>query len=288
VTNRYVHGYGRRENERLQDQAEALVELLHADTSYPEGSLVLEAGCGVGAQTLSLATRSPGAAFLSIDISPAALAETQRVIDAAGLTNVQLRQADILDLPFDPESFDHIFVCFVLEHLSDPGRALVSLRGLLRKGGTITVIEGDHGSAYFHPDHPAARAAIECLVELQRRAGGNGLIGRQLYPLLVETGFDGVAVSPRLVYVDSSRPDLVDAFTRKTFTAMIEAVRQDAIAASLIDAATFDAGIDALHRTTEAEGVFLYTFFKATARTPLSLRRSVPGDVTRGRHPHRA
>jgi cyclopropane fatty-acyl-phospholipid synthase-like methyltransferase len=50
----YVHGYDHRENIRLQDQASTLVELLHSDTSYPAGSRVLEAGCGVGAQTVPL------------------------------------------------------------------------------------------------------------------------------------------------------------------------------------------------------------------------------------------
>ena len=270
MSNSYVHGYGQRESERLQDQAGALVELLHRDTAYPEGSLVLEAGCGVGAQTIPLATRSPGASFLSVDISPASLAETQRVIDAAGLTNVELRQADLLDPPFARESFDHIFVCFVLEHLADPVQVLTTLRGLLRPAGTITVIEGDHGSAYFHPDNPLARAVIRCQVELQRRAGGNALLGRQLYPLLAAAGFEGVSVSPRLVYVDSSRPELVDTFTRKTFTAMVEAVRDDAIAAGLIDAASFDAGVNALHRTTASDGVFTYTFFKAVARAGLA------------------
>ena len=136
------------------------------------------------------------------------------------------------------------------------------LRDLLRPGGTITVIEGDHGSAYFHPDSPAAHAAIHCQVELQHRAGGNSLIGREVYPLMVEAGFAQVGVSPRMVYVDASRPALVDGFTRKTFAAMIEGVREPAIAAGLLDAETFDAGVRALHRTTEPDGVFCYTFFK--------------------------
>ena len=57
----YVHGYDHRENIRLQDQASTLVELLHSDTSYPAGSRVLEAGCGVGAQTVTLASNSPNA-----------------------------------------------------------------------------------------------------------------------------------------------------------------------------------------------------------------------------------
>ena len=50
------------------------------------------------------------------------------------------------------------------------------------------MIEGDHGSAYFHPDSDAARDAIRCQVELQRAAGGNAMIGRQLYPLLIGGG----------------------------------------------------------------------------------------------------
>jgi SAM-dependent methyltransferase len=258
----YVHGYRPRENERLQDQAGTLVDLLHADTAYPAGSRVLEAGCGVGAQTVTLARRSPDARFVSVDLSTASLAEAKRRIDRAGLTNVEFRQADIFALPYEPGSFDHVFVCFVLEHLSRPVAALTILRELLRPGGTITVIEGDHGSAYFHPDSLAAHAAIQCQVRLQREAGGNALIGRELYPLLVEAGFDAVHVSPRMVYVDSSRPELVDGFTRKTFTAMIEGVREPALAAGLIEPERFDAGIRALYRTTEADGVFCYTFFK--------------------------
>jgi SAM-dependent methyltransferase len=262
VNETYVHGYHSRENARLQDQAWTLVDLLHSGTAYPAGSVVLEAGCGIGAQTVPLAQRSPSARFMSFDISPDSVAEATRRIDAAGLTNVQFRQADIFALPFDAETFDHVFVCFVLEHLSQPLEALAILKKLLRPGGTITVIEGDHGSTYFHPDSRAAQRAIQCLVELQWAAGGNALIGRQLYPLMVEAGLDAVHVSPRMVYVDSSTPDLVDGFTIKTFTAMIEGVRASALEAGIIEAAVFDAGVRDLYRTTEADGVFCYTFFK--------------------------
>lgn len=262
MSDAYVHGYHPRESERLQDQAGTLVELLHSDTLYPADSMVLEAGCGVGAQTVTLARNSPGARITSIDISADSVKEAKAKADAAGLTNVQFRQADIFALPFDPESFDHVFVCFVLEHLPRPVEALIALKTLLRPGGTITVIEGDHGSAYFHPDSAAARQAIRCQVELQRRAGGNAMIGRQVYPLLVGAGFDAVHVSPRMVYVDSSRPHLVDGFTKKTFTAMVEGVRESAIESRIVEPELFDAGVRALYRTAEADGVFCYTFFK--------------------------
>ena len=71
---------------------------------------------------------------------------------------------------------------------------------------------------------------------------------------MVAAGLDAVRVSPRMVYADASRPGLVDGFTRRTFTAMIEGVRAPALAAGLIDAPSFDAGVEALHRTTGPTG----------------------------------
>ena len=266
MSNSYVHGYDPRENTRLQDQAATLVELLHCDTSYPAGSTVLEAGCGVGAQTITLARRSPEARFTSVDISEASIAEARQQVEALGLRNVQFQQADIFHLPFGPESFDHVFVCFVLEHLSRPVEALEALKRPLKVGGTITVIEGDHGSTFFHPHSDPAHQAIQCQVELQRRAGGNAMIGRELYPLLRRAGYGAIRVSPRIVYVDSSRPELVEGFTKKTFTAMVEGVRDPALRAGIVDQTSFDRGVSDLYRTTEPDGVFCYTFFKAIAR----------------------
>ncbi len=261
----YVHGYDRHENARLQDQAATLLELLHGDTRYAPGPRVLEAGCGVGAQTVTLARHSPGALITAVDISAVSVAAARQAVAAAGLMNVHLLCADIFALPFPPASFDHLFLCFVLEHLARPVAVLQALARMLKPGGTITVIEGDHGSAYFHPDSAAARTAINCQVELQRRAGGNALIGRELFPLLRQAGYRQVRVSPRQVYADPGRPQLVEGFTRKTFTAMIAGVRAPALAAGLTDAATFDAGLRDLQRTAGPDGVFCYTFFKATA-----------------------
>lgn len=259
----YVHGYDQRENIRLQDQASTLVELLHSDTKYPAGSRVLEAGCGVGAQTVTLAKNSPGALITSIDISELSVNEAKRKVAAADLTNVQFEQADIFNLPYEQNSFDHIFVCFVLEHLPQSVDVLKMLKKYLKQDGTVTVIEGDHGSAYFHPASETAQKAIQCLVELQHRAGGNAMIGRELYPLLQKAGFNSVHVSPRMVYADSSKPQLVDGFTKKTFTAMIEGVREQALKSGIIAEQVFDQGIKDLYRTAESDGVFCYTFFKA-------------------------
>jgi ubiquinone/menaquinone biosynthesis C-methylase UbiE len=261
----YVHGYSARESIRLTDQATALAGLLHADTRYPRGSRVLEAGCGTGAQTVILAAGSPEAEFTSIDLSSRSLAEAARQLRLGGTGNVKLLQADIFRLPFQPSCFDHVFACFVLEHLREPDRALRALMTVLKPGGSITVIEGDHGSAYFHPASEHASQAIRCLIDLQQRAGGDALIGRRLYPLLVQAGFRDVQVTPRMAYADGSRPDLADSITLKTFTAMVEGVARQAIGQGLIDAATWSAAIRDLRRTARPDGTFCYTFFKAVA-----------------------
>ncbi|ACL55366.1 Methyltransferase type 11 [Methylobacterium nodulans ORS 2060] len=262
----YVHGYDGVESLRLHDQASTLEDLLHGDTAYPGGSTILEAGCGVGAQTVALARRNPGVKITCVDVSARSLMTAEAHVAAAGLPRPDFRQADLHALPFSEASFDHVFVCFVLEHLARPARALAELRRVVKPNGTITVIEGDHGSTFFHPDDSDARAVIRCQVDLQRAAGGDALIGRRLFPLLAQSGFDAVRVSPRLVYVDASRPNLAEGFVRKTFTAMIAGIRSPATAANLIDGATFDSGIRALLRTSEADGVFCYTFFKAVGR----------------------
>ncbi len=261
----YVHGYSGREKERLVDQATTLTELLHSDTKYPAGCSVLEAGCGVGAQTVTLLGNSPEAHFTSIDISDESLSAAKARVETAGLENVTFQQANLFNLSFPDESFDHIFVCFVLEHLRNPLEALLHLKTKLRKGGTITVIEGDHGSTYFHPDSREAWQTIQCLIDVQANVGGDSLIGRCIFPLLTDAGFLNVSVSPRMVYVDSSRPEYVEGFTKNTFIAMVEGAKEQAISSGLITEEAWQKGIKDLYRTTEPDGTFCYTFFKGVA-----------------------
>jgi SAM-dependent methyltransferase len=258
----YVHGYTDAETRRLADQAGTLADLLHGDTQYEPGSRVLEVGCGVGAQTIQLVTRSPGIRLTAVDISEESLAQAKARIGTAA--SVEWLHGDILKMPLE-EKFDHLFICFVLEHLQEPTKSLAYLRNLLKPGGSITVIEGDHQSAFFHPRSTEAQRVIDCLVDLQAEAGGDAFIGRQLQPLLKAAGYGNAKAGPRTVYVDETMPHLVDGFTRKTFIAMVESVRDRALAAGLRTATEWEQGIHALNRAAEPGGTFHYTFFKATA-----------------------
>jgi len=247
---------------RLNDQATTLGNLLHYDTIFKAGDKVLEAGCGVGAQTRIVAKMNPDTQFTAIDISGDSIMEAETLMKSLQIDNVEFIQSDILNLPFGNKTFDHILVCFVLEHLSNPNNALRELKRVLKKDGKIMIIEGDHGSAYFNPDSIEAKLAIQSQIEIQKRKGGDANIGRKLYPVIKQAGFKLVNVSPRIVYADESRPSMVEGFIKKTFTAMIEGVRGDVIREGIINESTFDKGVIDLYRTAREDGVFCYTFFK--------------------------
>ncbi|MDP6349643.1 MAG: methyltransferase domain-containing protein [Chloroflexota bacterium] len=263
----YVHGYSDREAGRLADQADSVRELIHGDTLFAPGDRVLEPGCGIGAQTFPLARCFPQVRFTSFDLSAGSL---ERASASMGeVANVNLLRADLMTPPFKEGEFDVVLVSYLLEHVPDPARALAIMQRLLKPGGKLYVVEGDHGSCYFHPETDPARRAWACLIEVQRRLEGDSLIGRRLYPLLTEAGFADVKVSPRMVYADESRPHLMVAFVEKTIVPMVQGAREAALEWGLIDADTFDRGIDDLMTVSQAPGgAFCYTFFKATASQP--------------------
>jgi len=93
VSETYVHGYRARENERLQDQAGTLVDLLHSDTSYPSGSVVLRRVWRWSPDSHSSSNGAP-AHNHPVDIS-ATRSEARRWTDGGGLTNVRFQQRDI-------------------------------------------------------------------------------------------------------------------------------------------------------------------------------------------------
>lgn len=263
----YVHGYSERETQRLYEQAEILEDILHTGTAFPAKAKVLESGCGVGAQTRLLVKRSPDAVFTCIDISEKSLAAATRLKEQEGFDKVTFRREDIARLSFANETFDHIFVCFVLEHLDVPVTALMELKRVLRTGGTITVIEGDHGSCFWHPETPESIAAWNGLITAQRNIGHDPNIGRRLTPLLTEAGFGLQTCEPAWLYADRLKPALRDGMVDHIIVPMVQSAEKQILSDNLVPEGVYEQGIADLSRVDQTdEGTFFYTWFKAVAR----------------------
>ena len=99
-----------------------------------EGTLVLDAGCGMGRYLRVVA--EAGAVAVGIDLSRAV--EAARDLSRAW-PGVSVVQGDLLRLPFADGSFDHIYSLGVLDHTPDPRRAFLELAKLLKPGGRIAV-----------------------------------------------------------------------------------------------------------------------------------------------------
>lgn len=107
------------------------------------GLRILDAGCGMG--RFAEVCADAGAEVHGIDLSSA--------VDAAAANlgsrpNVSIHQADILNLPFAPGTFDRIYSLGVLHHTPDTRRAFLSLVPLLKPGGEIAIWVYDSSLRY--------------------------------------------------------------------------------------------------------------------------------------------
>jgi ubiquinone/menaquinone biosynthesis C-methylase UbiE len=185
---RYVHGYGTPEQERLVEQAEHWRHRLIRDgTELLEGTRLLEVGCGVGAVLAVLGQEYPGIELFGVDIEQKQLDFARGHLERSGV-QATLRVADALALPFEDESFDHVWMMWFLEHLADPVAALREARRVLVPGGRITAIEVDYSTFRADPSTPALEALGGAMVRGMAAAGRSDA-GTRLPGWLAEAGF---------------------------------------------------------------------------------------------------
>ena len=93
----------------------------------------LDAGCGGGRYTLAL--RSMGIKRMQgIDISPDSITLASKM-NGFEENEVSFKQASVLDLPFDDESYDLVFSNGVLHHTTSTSKGLSELYRVLQPGG---------------------------------------------------------------------------------------------------------------------------------------------------------
>jgi ubiquinone/menaquinone biosynthesis C-methylase UbiE len=195
----YVHGYATPEQERLVAQAEHWRHDLIADgTTLPPSTRLLEIGCGVGAVLAVLGQEFPGIELTGVDIEQRQLEFARTHLEEAGV-EARLLQADALALPFDDDSFDHVWMMWFLEHLADPVAALREARRVLAPHGTITAIEVDYSTCHADPSTDDIEALFSTMVRGMDAAGRSDA-GTHLPRWLAEAGFAEVDPGERAVW----------------------------------------------------------------------------------------
>ncbi|MCB9689143.1 MAG: methyltransferase regulatory domain-containing protein [Alphaproteobacteria bacterium] len=139
----------------------AAVAALHGLDPVPvDGARVLEVGCNMGGNLLPLAAAHPGATFVGVDPAAHAMARARARVAQLGLTNVELHEIGIEQLPDGPP-FDYVIAHGVLSWIPEPARAALF--------GTLERRLSERGVAYLSFNTLPGWAVRDVLCQAMRR-----------------------------------------------------------------------------------------------------------------------
>ncbi|HEY3357961.1 MAG TPA: methyltransferase domain-containing protein [Polyangia bacterium] len=126
---------------KIKVQGERVTRALIAAADLRPGLRVLDLASGPGEPALTIAAAvAPGGQVTATDLSPGMLESLADNRRRYGVTNVDIRQADAQELPFEDASFDRVTCRFGVMLFTDVGRALGEARRVLRPDGRATFV----------------------------------------------------------------------------------------------------------------------------------------------------
>lgn len=188
---KYIHGTNPEEQNRLAKLNEMTNSSFLEFLELSPDSRVLEVGSGLGILAHEVARRIPHGKVVGLEYSR----EQLQIAERRRGENLSFRQGDARELPFENDAFDVVYCRYVLEHLSDPARALSEMHRVLRPGGRIFVQENNNLCLELYPECLQFDLLWQNFALLQEALGGDGLIGKKLLPLLTHAGFTSVRLS---------------------------------------------------------------------------------------------
>lgn len=113
-----------------------MYERLARLADLPEGTTVLDAGCGAG---LALRWLDPGRVrrYLGADTSPSMLAGARALADQRGFRDAELVVADAADLPYEDAAADVVLLLNLLHCVADPPAVVAEAARCLVPGGQL-------------------------------------------------------------------------------------------------------------------------------------------------------
>lgn len=199
----YIHGFGAGEEQRLWEQADVLAGAVFEHLPLVEQGLLLELGCGVGAELAHVHRRRPDLRLLGVERSPThAAAARRRVGDIA-----TVMQADATRLPLPDGCVDETLTIWVLEHVDNPDAVVAEALRVLRADGTLVCTEVDNATFAFHPALPAISEWWDRFNQVQAAGGGDPFVGRRLETIARDAGAEVLEVRDVAVVASQSEPE---------------------------------------------------------------------------------
>ena len=157
---------------------------------------LLDFGCGPGTITVDLAEHLlPDGSVVGIDSSDAVISQAQSNAAEKGISNAEFAVNSIYDTGYDADSFDAAYAHQVLQHLSEPVRALNEARRVLKPGGICAVREVDWGTSAIWPADERLSRFLDVYRRVAERNGGDAHAGRRVKQWFTEAGFSDLVVT---------------------------------------------------------------------------------------------
>lgn len=262
----YLHGFSDREQKRLYTQATFLEPWVYEHVDLKRVTELLEVGCGVGAQTGLLLKRFPHLHVTGVDASAKQVSQARRhLAREVRAGRVELSVQDASRMSFGDSVFDGAFLCWLLEHVSDPVAILRETLRALKPGGVIYCTEVQNASFFIEPYSPATLKYWFEFNEQQWAMRGDPFVGAKLGNLLLNAGFQNI--STRLVHFhfDSRAPkqraEFIKYWTELLLSGARALERSKRVTKHLVMQMTQE--LDVVSRSHES--VFFYTAVQARA-----------------------
>lgn len=165
----------------------------YMDFGLQDGMSVIELGCGPGFLLEKINKRFPNADVIGLEIDPFLVNYSNQYFQEKAAKKVQIIEGSIEKTGLMSNSFDFAIVRLVLEHLSDPVKAVKEVFRILKPGGKIVVIDNDFDIHLIsYPNISQLRILYEAYCKSMYADGGNPKIGRELPNILRQGGFSKV------------------------------------------------------------------------------------------------
>ncbi|MCH7407979.1 class I SAM-dependent methyltransferase [Belliella sp. DSM 111904] len=266
TTPKYIHGYQDDEQERLRYQAKVIEKPIYDFIDFSNNQKILEIGSGVGAQTEILLERFPHLQITGVEYEPKQIAKARHNMQALGhdFPKVQFIQQDAQQLQLN-DHYDAAFICWVLEHISEPEKVLQSMKPYLKEGAKVVITEVFNASFYTYPHAPTVMKYWDIYNSYQRSIGGDPDVGAKLGHLLEKSGYKDISLRSGGFHLDSRTPSdrlaVFDYWTSLMKSGAPALLEEGLISPDMVT--TISKEMENLKHQENA--IFYYNFIQATA-----------------------